>query len=567
MDARWNNRDPFQRNTFEVRNLCPEYGTVIAKVDLDGAMDRTLHLDDGGRRTGSSLHRIGWIYCCSDVGGLCNRRDMDTDAGCLARFERMSSAAQTCVHATASATPVGGVRSCTVTAHCERIAHHVPGQLPWVYSSITVPWTDLDDVANCDGTLTLGSCSSRQTAPPGLSVADARVREGPGASLVFRGTLGAAAAAAVTVDYATSDGTATAGSDYRATRGTLALAPGETEKTVSVTMLDDRHDEGIETLTLMLSNPRGVRIADPAATGTIVDVDPLSRAWIAGFGRALASGLVDRLGERLTAGDQDLHLTLGGQRIGPAPVPAAGEAWPAPEMADTAGEQWRHGIAGGPDRYGHGVGDDGGVHRPSQGMSGRGLLSYSAFLLADGDAVSSTGRRSVWGGTAPLQFGVGDGAVGEGLTGLIGADVERGRLRAGVALSHGAGRGGHGPGGNAGNDASVNGVHPYLRLALSDRFSVWSALGYGAGEMSWNGGDVHDGRQPRRHAHIGMWMAALGAGGALLTPEDGSRAVSRRGLAETKSMASTSSSCAGAPACAGPGTTPCMGWSTAVRPR
>ena len=41
--------------------------------------------------------------------------------------------------------------------------------------------------------------------------------------------------------YATSDGTATAGADYTADSGTLSFAIGETEKTVSVTVLDDTH--------------------------------------------------------------------------------------------------------------------------------------------------------------------------------------------------------------------------------------------------------------------------------------------------------------------------------------
>ena len=44
--------------------------------------------------------------------------------------------------------------------------------------------------------------------------------------------------------YATRDGTAKAGEDYTATRGTLAFAAGETERTVEVPILDDALDEG-----------------------------------------------------------------------------------------------------------------------------------------------------------------------------------------------------------------------------------------------------------------------------------------------------------------------------------
>ena len=75
--------------------------------------------------------------------------------------------------------------------------------------------------------------------------------------LAFAVTLSRAPSGTVTVDYATADGTATAGSDYTARSGTLTFAAGETGKTVSVPVLDDAHDEGSETLTLTLSSPSG----------------------------------------------------------------------------------------------------------------------------------------------------------------------------------------------------------------------------------------------------------------------------------------------------------------------
>ena len=58
---------------------------------------------------------------------------------------------------------------------------------------------------------------------PAASVADARVEEGLNATLDFAVTLSAAPATAVTVDYATADGTATAGEDYEAASGTLTF--------------------------------------------------------------------------------------------------------------------------------------------------------------------------------------------------------------------------------------------------------------------------------------------------------------------------------------------------------
>ena len=92
--------------------------------------------------------------------------------------------------------------------------------------------------------------------------------------------------------YATSDGTATAGADYTADSGTLSFAIGETEKTVSVDVLDDTHDEGSETMTFTLSNPvpsATAKLGDATATGTINNSDPMPQAWIARFGRTVGS--------------------------------------------------------------------------------------------------------------------------------------------------------------------------------------------------------------------------------------------------------------------------------------
>ena len=61
----------------------------------------------------------------------------------------------------------------------------------------------------------------------------------------------------VSVNYATSNGTANAGSDYQTSSGTLTFAPGETEKTFIVPINDDVSVEGAETVNLALSNPTG----------------------------------------------------------------------------------------------------------------------------------------------------------------------------------------------------------------------------------------------------------------------------------------------------------------------
>ncbi len=139
------------------------------------------------------------------------------------------------------------------------------------------------------------SLSATVAGPLGISVADARVDERAGAVLAFAVTLSREATGQVTVDYATADGNAQAGGDYRTASGTLTFGAGERLKTIEVGVLDDDHDEGEETLTLTLSNPSGGRLADGEATGTIVNSDPMPRALLARFGRTAAVHVVEHV--------------------------------------------------------------------------------------------------------------------------------------------------------------------------------------------------------------------------------------------------------------------------------
>ncbi len=102
-----------------------------------------------------------------------------------------------------------------------------------------------------------------------LSVADAEATENIHEMLNFVVTLNPAATTSVTVEYTTSDGTATQGNDYTITSGTLTFLPGETTKTVSVPITDDLEEDDGETLMLTLSNAVGARLADAEAIGTI----------------------------------------------------------------------------------------------------------------------------------------------------------------------------------------------------------------------------------------------------------------------------------------------------------
>jgi hypothetical protein len=110
---------------------------------------------------------------------------------------------------------------------------------------------------------------------PGLSINNVTVTEGNAGPVAanFTVTLGAASGQTVTVNYATADGTATAGSDYVATTGTLTFAPGITTQPVAVTVNGDIVPEATETFTVNLSAPTNAAIGAGTGTGTITNDD------------------------------------------------------------------------------------------------------------------------------------------------------------------------------------------------------------------------------------------------------------------------------------------------------
>ena len=109
---------------------------------------------------------------------------------------------------------------------------------------------------------------------PSLSINDMSANEN-NATTNLTVTLSAASGKDVTVDYATSDGTATAGSDYTATSGTLTISAGDTTGTIGITVLADNLDEDLaETLAVTLSNATNATISDSTGNFMISDDDP-----------------------------------------------------------------------------------------------------------------------------------------------------------------------------------------------------------------------------------------------------------------------------------------------------
>ena len=409
------------------------------------------------------------------------------------------------------------------------------------WDGVDIDWSDGETIAV---RLTKRVVEDR-SADAGLSVADAQVQEAAGAELSFRVTLDAAQASAVSVRYATADGTAVAGSDYVAARGTVRFAPGETSRTVKVLVLEDAHDDNGETLTLTLSAPFGAQLSDGEATGTIANSDPVPRAWLARFGRTVAGHVVDAISGRFEGpAGRGSHVTLVGQRLS---LDGAAEAGPGGAAVGTSESEAaaRDGLAALADRIGggdHGAwtsweesgsgdgwmrdrGEDG-----ARSMTGRELLLGSSFHLAlggDGDGAGDT-RWTAWGRAASSRFdGEADGLSldGEVTTFTLGADAAWDRWLGGVAVSLSEGEGGfrdhpetdHESRGTGALESTLTSVHPYLRYEASERLSLWGILGYGTGELtlevedkeSWTTGTT-------------MEMAAAGARGVLLSaPESG----------------------------------------------
>ncbi len=111
--------------------------------------------------------------------------------------------------------------------------------------------------------------------PPSVGVDDVAVTEGDSGTVnaPFTVSLSTASGWTVTVDWATSDGTATAGTDYTAGSGTLTFAASDTSKTLNVAVTGDTADEDNETFTVTLSNASNASVPDATATGTITDDD------------------------------------------------------------------------------------------------------------------------------------------------------------------------------------------------------------------------------------------------------------------------------------------------------
>ena len=114
--------------------------------------------------------------------------------------------------------------------------------------------------------------------PPVLSASAVSVVEGNAGSKTVQVTVSLSAASSknVSVSWSTVNGSALAPGDYAAAIGTVTFAPGETTKTVAVSVNGDTLDESDETLSVALSNAVNATISPMNGSGTVTinDDDP-----------------------------------------------------------------------------------------------------------------------------------------------------------------------------------------------------------------------------------------------------------------------------------------------------
>jgi hypothetical protein len=111
---------------------------------------------------------------------------------------------------------------------------------------------------------------------PSVTVNDVSVSEGRAGetvNAVLSVKLSIASSLPVKVDYATADGTATAGADYMAASGTLSFNPGETTKTITVLVQGDTLNEPDEKFFVNLSNAQNATISDSQGICDVLNDD------------------------------------------------------------------------------------------------------------------------------------------------------------------------------------------------------------------------------------------------------------------------------------------------------
>lgn len=138
-----------------------------------------------------------------------------------------------------------------------------------IYKATAVATIENDDSVPSSGT------SGGASAPPLVSIGDARMNEGQSGSrmLTFVVSLSRPATEPVSVRFRTMSGTASTGSDFTAATGELRFTRGTVSLQVQIAIVGDRLVEPDESFSLQLFEPRGLSLSRATAVGTIINDD------------------------------------------------------------------------------------------------------------------------------------------------------------------------------------------------------------------------------------------------------------------------------------------------------
>ncbi|HJT30908.1 MAG TPA: Calx-beta domain-containing protein, partial [Pirellulales bacterium] len=126
----------------------------------------------------------------------------------------------------------------------------------------------------------------------------------------------------ITVDYATSDGTARSGVDYTAASGTLTFAPGQISKTFNVAVFPDDLVPGDKTFSVSLSNATGGATIDPISNPAVVTIYQDQGQFQLSANHVIVAEANAALTVTIAlAGLFDPHPSQGGLTEGPDPAP------------------------------------------------------------------------------------------------------------------------------------------------------------------------------------------------------------------------------------------------------
>ena len=250
--------------------------------------------------------------------------------------------------------------------------------------------------------------------------------------------------------------------------------------------------------------------ASQAVTVSVTAVEPAwVKAWTARFGRTVSGQVLDGVRERLRMTRQaGFEATLAGHRIGGMDEEAAQAL--ADRQPAAAFRRELDALAARID--GH-MSDPTGDGASRQAPTGRDLLTSSAFTLTGGSADGGFG--TLWGRGVVSHFTGEDGALsldGEVATGMLGADWVSGRWLTGLTLAMSRGTGGYRAADGGGDvESTLTGLYPWVGYHLTERLSVWAALGYGAGVLTVTPQD-----QASMAADLTLTLVAAGARNELL---------------------------------------------------